>query len=65
MINTILTELEQRLAEVDAHIAALRADPNSSAYDEMRALGQRDGLKDAIHAVKIVDIRSILKRTGV
>ena len=65
MINTILTELEKRIAEVDAHIAELSADPTSSIHDQMWARGQRDGLKDAIHAVKIVDIRSILNRTGV
>lgn len=60
MINDILAELEQRLAAVEAEIAAFRGDPDKNIHHEMFARGQRDGLKDAINAVKMVDISSIL-----
>ena len=57
MINAILTELEQRVADTRAELDGLRG---VDVYSEIRLRGQLDGLRDAINAVKIVDIRSVL-----
>ncbi len=61
MINDILTELERLAAEVQTKIdAEAVSGPGGNMYEYMSLRGQKDGLLDAIHAVKMVDLQSIL-----
>ena len=59
MIHAIITDLEQRVLAVDVKLAAMLGSP-SNIYEEMMLRGQRQGLEEAIHAVKMLDLGSIL-----